>query len=325
MTLRIAQGPRFATSDALTRGNGVGPYKVVGGVLAWDSRFDAVPQNMIPLRRGGYARVGSVTAALEVYRLAVDMRAEINRLEQHLGAALGPRWQFGDPVPAGADELLTVAINAEIQWGTLLRVLGALYYSAEIQTSVRPFMAAIAGIDLQRIRFLGRPDPISRGREVWIEVSRPAGWAALGASIIAQWSAAYPERARLPLAGAEALASDLERQTAAIDQTMGFALPWFAWVVVIIVGIGATAYLVNRTLGGAAMFAGVNLDYMTELNRELADAYRRCSEGEQSACTRWREIAARIESVNPPIAGLGRLALLGGMVVGAYWLWRHST
>lgn len=319
MTLQVSARTRVATPAALANGSGRGSYTVVGGVLAWDPRFDAVPANMIPLRRGGLARVGSYAAALDVYELAVRLRAEINRLNAAFAAA-APGWTLGSPVPPAASELLTVVVNAEIQWGTLLRVLGALYHAAGLPTSARPRAVARAGIDLRRIRFWGVADPLSQGHPVWIESNRPAAWSALGAAIVARWLDAYPERARPPLSGARELAADLQRQHNALEAEMGFALPWFAVLAVLIVGIGAAVVVYNKTLGAVAAFAGLQLDYYSALNDQLADSFDECQDGDQAACERWREIAGRIEGINPPLAGFGRLALVAAVALGGYWL-----
>jgi hypothetical protein len=322
MSLQIGATPTFATPAALANGSGRGPYTVVGGVLAWDPRFDRVPQGMIPLRSGGYARYGSITAAMDFYRVVVELRAEVNRLAEWFAVAAGPGWRFGSPVPPRAASLLVVLVNAEIQWGTALRVLGKLVRAAGLPSSARPRAVAAAGIDLQRIRFTGRADPLSQGATVWVETTRPSGWEALGAAQIARWVSAYPAIARPPLAGARELAADLARQEAEIAE-LG-ALPALVWLVVLIVGIGGAVVVLNRAIGAAAMFVGVNTEYLGELNRELAAEHEACLNGDEAACQRWESIAERVESVSSPLAVLGRVLAVGAIGLGVLWLIRRK-
>lgn len=322
MSLEIGQRPKFATPAELANGSGRGAYAVVGGALAWDPRFDQVPDRMWPLRRGGFARVGSVPAAVDAYTRAVDLRATINRLEQQFGRMAGPGWRYGDPVPASADRLLTILVNAEVQWGTMLRVLGKLYRAANLLSSVRPAAAARQGIDLQRILRHGRPDPISRGAPVWLEVTRPAGWEAIGVATMQQWIDAYPERAHLPLRSRQELEADFQRQADELA-TMG---AWPAWLVIVVVLIAAGTAIViaNRVIGAIGNMFGVFQAYLDELVGELADAHEKCLEGDEAACERWREIAERIEGINPPLASVTRMVALGAAVGLALWLMRRK-
>ncbi len=319
MSLEIGAQPRFATPAALANGAGRGAYTVVGGVLTWDPRFDSVPAGQIRLRRGGYARLGSVRAAVDFYATVVDLRAELNRLHAHFARGAGPAWRFGQAVPPEADDVLTVLVNGEIQWGTSMRILGRLYRAANLPASARPPSAARAGIDLRLIRFTGRADPFSRGVDTWLDFPRAASWEALGSEVIARWMSAYPERSRLPLSDSRVLAQDLQRQADELA-TMGILLPWYALLVIVIVGIGAAAVVANRAIGAGAAFLGVNVDYLSQLNDQLAELWESCQEGNDRACDLWPEVAARIEGMDLPLTGIARMGLLGAFILGGIWL-----
>lgn len=327
MGLKISDQPRAASAQRLRNGSGDGAFDVVGGSLAWDPRFEAAaPQDAVPLRRGGIAAVGSLEAASDAYMLSLELLGSVDRLAI-LFRGLLPRWRYGDPVPAGAPlEVLTVYVNAQIQWATSLRTLSRLYRAARLSPDIRPAAAARGGVALDRIRFWGIADPMSRGNQRLVSIRSAADWEILGNEIIRQWLEAYPELAVPPLGQRDELLEDLLSDRARLEAeseaaAMGAAwVPVVIWLGVLLIAAGVVVYVAGKAIGAVQAFLGHYQQYVDALVKRWERESEACARGDQAACERADTLANRIENYTPT-RGVGVMIIGGLFVLGGLWFW----
>lgn len=344
-------GVYYASRDRLDDAGGASTvqdaYPVQDGALLWDERFEQTDHESIRGVDGSSHPIGSYGAVNAAYEVTANYAQLLTRLTRVVEGSLSDAQRDAlyagfqrtgrYPVRSVCDEsqqvMVATMVQAAVNFGLSLRMLGYVYDAAGVTPSYRPSVWIRRHVDLKSIKFQGFLNPMAlhtggTWREYWVSSIRTSDWSAIGSQVELRWLRAYRDDLE-HIPGIDAFLAEIQGDLTAIDTTMGIVPAALAIALAKAVGIiiiAATgAYCVVTAMHAVFAYLGMNvryLDTMTEQYEEALECARDPSRSaeERAACAdQARELADRIENYKPGWHGLVTAGCVAAIGVGTLY------